>query len=127
MLGSCSSTKGVLRQTSKDEAILGLEYDLLGKWRADSDLKDSPLNAFEFDYNERGAFEMRINQRLVQLTNLSVVGPLDFAISFKGLDFSEMFLLGKFQSYEKKVLLLINSDKENQTYEMMQNIRLVKQ
>ena len=127
LFSACRSTDSLLGEVQKEQAIEQLKNDLLGFWNADEDPNKAPLNKFKFSYNEREQFEMRVNNRLVQVTNLEVVGPLDFLISFKGLDYTELFLLGKFQSFEKNVLLLINSDKENSSYDLIQEIRLVKQ
>ncbi|GEM_PF-6332751 len=124
---SCTSTTSLLGQGEKENVLFELKNDLLGSWKVEEGANQSPLNSFSFGYNERDQFEMRVNNRLVQMTNIEVVGPLDFLVSFKGLDYSELYLLGKFQSYEKKVLLLINSDKENNSYETIQNIRLIRQ
>lgn len=124
---SCRSTDSLLREPQMEAAKEKVKDDLLGVWKVEGDLAKSPLNQFKFGYNNRHQFEMRINGRLVQITNLSVIGPLDFSISFKGLDYSELFLIGKFETFDKSVLQLINSDTENQSYELLQNIRLIKQ
>ncbi len=110
-----------------DAALSQIKDDLLGTWTVDGEMAKSPLNKFKFGYNNRDQFEMRVNDRLVQITDMRVIGALDFSLSFKGLDYSELFLIGKFPNSAKNVLLLINTDKENNTYETLQNIRLVKQ